>query len=127
MLERINLVPQLPLDERIRKATLPVVGILLALVILFLAANDRILKTQIRSLNRDIAAAQQRAGEITATQARIAQLTGSITQQKEEKEQLSVQAAKLTSIQERKKYMVTTGKITFCRIAIRPIMTIDER
>lgn len=104
MLERINLVPQLPLDERIRKATLPVVGILLALVLLFLAANDRILKTQIRSLNRDIAAAQQRAGEITATQARIAQLTGSITQQKEEKEQLSVQAAKLTSIQERKKY-----------------------
>ncbi|MCG2740795.1 MAG: hypothetical protein L6300_11245, partial [Syntrophaceae bacterium] len=104
MLERINLVPQLPLDERIRKATLPVVGILLALVILFLAANDRILKAQIRSLNRDIAAAQQRAGEITATQARIAQLTSSITQQKEEKEQLSVQAAKLTSIQERKKY-----------------------
>ena len=46
MLERINLVPQLPLAERIRKTTLPVVGLLLALIILFLAASDRILKTK---------------------------------------------------------------------------------
>jgi len=103
MLERINLVPQLPLAERIKKITLPAVGLLLALVVLFLAASDRILKTRINSLNVDIAATQQRAGEITATQARIAQLTGSIKQQKEEKERLSAQAAKLTGIQERKK------------------------
>ena len=104
MLERINLVPQLPLAERIRKTTLPAVGLLLALIFLFLAASDRVLKTQISSLNLDIAAAQQRAGEIAATQAKIAQLTSSIKQQKDEKEQLSIQATKLTSIQERKKY-----------------------
>ncbi len=104
MLERINLVPQLPLAERIKKTTLPAVGLLLVLVILFLAASDRLLKARINSLGRDIAAAQQRAGEITATQARIAQLTSSIKQQKEKKEQLSSQAAKLTSIQERKIY-----------------------
>ncbi|MFA7348450.1 MAG: PilN domain-containing protein [Desulfurivibrionaceae bacterium] len=104
MLERINLVPQLPLAERIKKTTLPVVGLLLAVVFLFLAASDRILKTRISSLSRDIAAAQQRAGEITITQARIAQLTSNIKQQKDEKERLSTQAVKLTSIQERKKY-----------------------
>ncbi|MFA6284073.1 MAG: PilN domain-containing protein [Desulfurivibrionaceae bacterium] len=104
MLERINLVPQLPLAERIRKTTLPVVGLLLAAVILFLAASDRILKAQISSLSRDIAQAQQRAGEITATQARIAQLSSTIKQQKDKKEELSAQAEKLTSIQERKKY-----------------------
>jgi len=104
MLERINLVPQLPLAERIRKTTLPVVGLLLAAVILFLAASDRILKAQISSLSLDIAQAQQRAGEITATQARIAQLSSTIKQQKDKKEELSAQAAKLTSIQERKKY-----------------------
>lgn len=104
MLERINLVPQLPLAERIKKTTLPAVGLLLVLVILFLAASDRILKTRISSLSIDIAAAQQRAAEITATQARIAQLTSSIKRQKDEKERLSGQAAKLTSIQERKKY-----------------------
>ena len=104
MLERINLVPQLPLAERIRKITLPAVGLLLVLIILFLSASDRIFKAKISSLNLDIAAAQQRAGEIAATQAKIAQLTSSIKQQKEEKEQLSAQAAKLTSIQERKKY-----------------------
>ncbi|MCX5875368.1 MAG: PilN domain-containing protein [Deltaproteobacteria bacterium] len=104
MLERINLVPQLPLAERIRKITLPAVGLLLALIFLFLAASDRVLKSQISSLTKDIAAAQQRATEITATQAKIAQLTSSIKQQKDEKEQLSAQAAKLTGIQERKKY-----------------------
>ncbi len=104
MLERINLIPQLPLAERIKKATLPAVGLLLAVVILFLAASDRILKTKINSLSIDIATAQQRAGEISATQAKIALLTSSITQQKDEKERLSVQAAKLTDIQERKKY-----------------------
>lgn len=104
MLERINLVPQLPLAERIRKITLPAVGLLLALIFLFLAASDRILKAKISSLNLDIAAAQQRAAEITATQAKIAQLTSSIKQQKDEKERLSAQAVKLTSIQERKKY-----------------------
>ncbi len=104
MLERINLVPQLPLAERIKKTTLPAVGLLLVLVILFLAASDRILKTRISSLSLDIAAAQQRAAEITATQARIAQLTSSIKRQKDEKERLSGQAAKLTGIQERKKY-----------------------
>ena len=104
MLERINLVPQLPLAERIRKTTLPAVGLLLALIFLFLAASDRILKSQISSLSKDIAAAQQRATKITATQARIAQLTGSIKQQTDEKERLSAQAAKLTGIQERKKY-----------------------
>ena len=104
MLERINLVPQLPLAERIRKTTLPTVGLLLVLIILFLSASDRILKTKISSLNLDIAAAQQRATEITVTQAKIEQLTSIIKQQKDEKERLSVQAAKLTSIQERKKY-----------------------
>ena len=104
MLERINLVPQLPLAERIRKTTLPAIGLLLAVIILFLAASDRILKTQISSLNRDIAAAQHRAGEIAATQARVAQLTSSIKQQTDEKERLSAQAAKLTGIQERKRY-----------------------
>ena len=104
MLERINLVPQLPLAERIRKITLPAVGLLLALIFLFLAASDRVLKSQISSLTKDISVAQQRATEITATQAKIAQLTSSIKQQKDEKEQLSVQAAKLTGIQERKKY-----------------------
>ncbi|MFA6499969.1 MAG: PilN domain-containing protein [Desulfurivibrionaceae bacterium] len=104
MLERINLIPQLPLAERIKKTTLPAVGLLLALVFLFLAASDRILKTRINSLSLDIAAAQQRAEEITATQATIALLTSSIKQQKEEKERLSGQAAKLTGIHERKKY-----------------------
>ena len=104
MLERINLVPQLPLAERIRKATLPTVGLLLVLIILFLAASDRILKTQISSLSLAISAAQQRAAEISATQAKIALLTSSIKQQKDEKERLGVQAAKLTTIQERKKY-----------------------
>ncbi len=104
MLERINLVPQLPLDERIRKTTLPAVGLLLAFIMLFLFASDRILKARISSLSIDIAAAQQRAGEISATQAKIALLTNSIAQQKDEKERLSIQAAKLTSIQERKKY-----------------------
>src|SRR3989338_7295862 len=103
MLERINLVPQLPLAERIRKITLPAVGLLLALIFLFLAASDRVIKSQISSLTKDISVAQQRATEITATQAKIAQLTSSIKQQKDEKEQLSVQAAKLTGIQERKK------------------------
>jgi len=104
MLERINLVPQLPLAERIRKTTLPAVGLLLVLIILFLSASDRMLKTKINSLNLDIAAAQQRAAEIAATQAKITQLTSSIKQQKDEKERLSAQATKLTSIQERKKY-----------------------
>jgi Tfp pilus assembly protein PilN len=104
MLERINLVPQLPLDERIRKTTLPVVGILLALVILFLAASDRILKSRISTLSQEIAVAQQRAGEITSTQAKIVLLTNNIKQQKDEKERLNGQATKLTTIQERKKY-----------------------
>jgi len=104
MLERINLVPQLPLAERIRKTTLPAIGLLLALIFLFLAGSDRVLKARISSLNLDIAAAQQRATEITATQAKIAQLTSSIKQQTDEKERLSAQAAKLTGIQERKKY-----------------------
>ncbi|MFH1021087.1 MAG: PilN domain-containing protein, partial [Pseudomonadota bacterium] len=71
---------------------------------LFLTASDRILKSRIRSLSLDIAAAQQRAEVITATQAKLAQLTGSIKQQTEEKERLNAQAAKLTTIQERKKY-----------------------
>lgn len=104
MLERINLVPQLPLAERIKKTSLPAIGLLLALIFLFLAASDRILKSHISSLSKDIAVAQQRATEITATQAKIAQLTSSIKQQTDEKERLSAQAAKLTSIQERKKY-----------------------
>ena len=104
MLERINLVPQLPLAERIRKTALPAIGLLLALIFLFLAASDRILKSQINSLSKDIAFAQQRAGEITATQARIVQLTSTIKQQTDEKERLSAQATKLSSIQERKKY-----------------------
>ncbi|MBU2538752.1 MAG: PilN domain-containing protein [Proteobacteria bacterium] len=104
MLERINLVPQLPLAERIKKTSLPAIGLLLALILIFLAASDRILKTRITSLSRDIAEAQQRAGTIAGTQARIAMLTGSIKQQKEEKERLSGQAGKLTSIQERKKH-----------------------
>ena len=104
MLERINLVPQLPLAERIRKTTLPAIGFLLVLIILFLAANDRILKTRISSLSLEISAVQQRAAEISTTQAKIALLTSSIKQQKEEKERLGVQAAKLTTIQERKKY-----------------------
>lgn len=104
MLERINLVPQLPLAERIRKTTLPVVGLLLVLVILFLAASDRMLKAGISSLNRDIAAIQQRAESITVTQAKVAQLTAGIKQQTEAKEQLGAQATKLTTIQERKKY-----------------------
>lgn len=104
MLERINLVPQLPLAERIKKATLPVVGLLLALVFLFLAASDRMLKAGISSLNREIATIQERAEGISVTQAKVAQLTGSIKQRQEEKERLSAEAAKLTSIQERKKY-----------------------
>jgi len=104
MLERINLVPQLPLAERIKKTALPAIGLLLAFIFLFLAVSDRILKSQISSLTKDIAAAQQRATEITATQTKIAQLTSSIKQQTDEKERLSAQAAKLSSIQERKKY-----------------------
>jgi Tfp pilus assembly protein PilN len=104
MLERINLVPQLPLAERIRKAALPTVGLLLALILLFLGAEDRLLKAGISSLDQNIAAAQQRSTEITVTQARVAVLTNSIKQLKEEKERLSGEAAKLTGIRERKRY-----------------------
>lgn len=103
MLERINLVPQLPLAERIKKTSLPAIGLLLACILIFLGASDRILKTRISSLSRDIAAAQQRAGTIAETQARIVLLSASVKQQKEEKERLSGQAEKLTGIQERKK------------------------
>ncbi|MBA3004809.1 MAG: hypothetical protein FP813_13335 [Desulfurivibrio sp.] len=104
MLERINLVPQLPLSERIKKTTLPSIGLLLAVILIFLAASDRILKTRNSSLGQDIVVAQQRAGAIAETQTKIALLANSIKQQKDEKERLSGQAAKLTSIQERKKY-----------------------
>lgn len=104
MLERINLVPQLPLAERIRKITLPATGLLLALVIIFLAASDLMLKAKISSLGRDIAETRQRVGEIAVIQARVGLLTGSIKQQKEEKARLTAEAAKLTSIQERKNH-----------------------
>ncbi|MFA7382157.1 MAG: PilN domain-containing protein [Desulfurivibrionaceae bacterium] len=104
MLERINLVPQLPLSERIRKITLPATGLLLALVIIFLVASDLTLKARISSLGRDIAEARQRAGEIAVVQAKVGMLTNNIKQQKEEKARLTAEAARLTSIQERKKH-----------------------
>lgn len=104
MLERINLVPQLPLAEKIRRATLPVAGIGLIASILFLAASDRYMTGRITALDREITAIQAQVHESDKLQAKLRGLAETVKSQKEQKIELDGLAVRLCSQLGRKKY-----------------------
>ncbi|MFZ5774320.1 MAG: PilN domain-containing protein [Thermodesulfobacteriota bacterium] len=104
MLERVNLVPQLPLAERIRKATLPTTGVLLLLVVLFLGVSDKVLQTRIRTVDRNIALYSRNAEAAATTQAQVAGLSLAVNAKREEIKQLSLTAERLNSLQAKKKH-----------------------
>lgn len=104
MLERINLVPQRALAERIRLATPPVVGGLLALIIIFLAINDKLLQRRLKSIDREIAIAQQQSDDLLILQVKAGQLKGAVAKEREAIKNLVGEAAKFTGVEQRKRH-----------------------
>lgn len=104
MLERVNLVPQLPLSERLRKATLPTAIILLVLAALFLMVDNKLLQSQFNGVDRKISIATKNSEAAATMQAHVAKLSQAVAAKREEIKRLGLRADQLGSLQTRKKH-----------------------
>lgn len=114
MFERINLVPQQALSQRIKKTTPVVVGILVCLAVGVVLVLAQRLDRQIKAIDKEIQALQLMDDAVKSRQAVVQQLTGSVKQLREEEKLLQEMVVQLARIPEQKQsFSALLDAVTF--------------
>lgn len=92
MLNRINLVPQLPVSTRIRKLTPPLLSLLLAVILLFFFFENRLLEQRLGNTARKLDKIEQGISTSRQLQAEVQALSSRIKVLKEQKRQMESDA-----------------------------------
>jgi Tfp pilus assembly protein PilN len=95
MLNRINLVPQLPVSTRIRTLTPPLLGLLLTAVLLFFYLENRLLDRRLETIDRELAEIERGIGLAEQLQAEVQALSARSKTLDEQKLQLEGDAGAL--------------------------------
>jgi Tfp pilus assembly protein PilN len=105
MLQRINLVPQTPVPQKIRKALpLSLAGLLL-LIVGFLYLSHLRLTTKIRQLDAEIQQIETRVQQSTNLATNLKQLADSVNQRKQRQGELQTQVTALSrQIEEKRSF-----------------------
>ena len=103
MIDRINLVPQKPLAEKVKSALPLVLGVLLGLVLALSFLEYRYVTYQYHKLDKDIAELQNQKGLADKFQSQVQGLTAEIKQLRDKQQQLDKLAASLDFDKHKKK------------------------
>ena len=103
MIERINLVPQKPLSERIKQTTPIVVGLLLTVIVVFIFANSAFLSHRIKKLDRELLTIQEQIDKAEILQIQERTLTSEVIKLRDQHAQLQVRSANISNIQTEKR------------------------
>lgn len=105
MLQRINLVPQIPVPQKIRKALPLSLALLLLLIVAFLSFSYLRLTAKIRQLDIEIKQIETRVQQSSNLATTLKQLADSVGQRKERQGQLQTQVAALSrQIEEKRSF-----------------------
>jgi Tfp pilus assembly protein PilN len=105
MLQRINLVPQTPVPQKIRKALPLSLAALLMLIVAFLYFDHLRLTTKIRQLDAEIAQIEARVQHSTSLATDLKQLADSVSQRKQRQGELQTQVTALSrQIEEKRRF-----------------------
>ncbi len=84
MLKRLNLVPQIPLAEKIKKKTPVILGVFIAVICVFLFSRIQYLNYQVKKNDSEIESMLQRVAESEKLQERVSSLNSvNISKKKE--------------------------------------------
>jgi len=96
MLQRINLVPQTPVPQKIRKALPLSLAALLTLIVAFLYLSHLRLTAKIRQLDAEIQQIERRVKQSNTLATDLKQLADSVSQRKQRQGELQTQVAALS-------------------------------
>ncbi|MEW6593274.1 MAG: PilN domain-containing protein [Thermodesulfobacteriota bacterium] len=96
MLQRINLVPQTPVPQKIRKALPFSLALLLLLIVAFLSLSHLRLTARLRQLDAEIARIETRLQQSTSLATDLRQLADSVAQRRQRQNELQTQVAALS-------------------------------
>jgi Tfp pilus assembly protein PilN len=99
MLNRINLVPRLPVSTRIRRLTPPLLGVLVAATLLFFHFENRRLDRSLEGIDRELAEIERGIGLTEQLQAEVQALSTRTKALEEQKQLLQVDAGALAEPQ----------------------------
>lgn len=104
MLQRINLVPQKPLSEKLKVITPIILFLLIASILLTIFIKHRIIDLQITRTERENAAIQEEQVQTNIILSGKKKLDQEISSLTKERNELSSEVSKIESIRSRKRY-----------------------
>ncbi len=107
MIERINLVPQKPLSDRIKQTTPVVVGLLLALIVVFIFAKSTFLSHRIKKLDKELKTVQEQINNAEILQIEERTLTSEVIRLREQQAELQLKSANVSKIQTEKRSLTS--------------------
>jgi Tfp pilus assembly protein PilN len=103
MLERINLVPQKPLSEQLKKVVPGVLFIILILIVAVVYLQDRFLTTKIAQIVTETAVLQKNKEIADASLAKLGKLAGEVDRLQKQKILLVAEVGKIEAIRSSKR------------------------
>ncbi len=104
MLQRINLVPQKPLSEKLKVITPVLLFLLIALILVTVFVNYRILESRIATTERESSAIHEMQLQTNIILANKKRLAEEISTLAEQKDKLESEVGKIESIRSKKRY-----------------------
>ena len=101
-LQRINLVPQKSLAERIKRVTPVIIGLLFVAAALLVGAQYYFAVRQLRSVDSDLVERQRSAEQFETLQTQVAVLRSGVDRQKKEYAKLQARVSEIASGQSEK-------------------------
>lgn len=103
MLQRINLVPQTPIPQQIRRALPISLAVLLVLIVSFLFVSHLRLTAKIRQLDAEIRTSESRVRQSTTLATDLKQLADTVSQRRQQQGELQEQVTTLSRQLEQKR------------------------
>ena len=122
--ERINLVPQKPISEKIKRAAPPILGLLLVFILIFLAGKNYLLNRKIIRVDSELITIQNQIDQATQFQIQQQLLNRDIVKLNEGLAKLQVEIGGITAIQTEKRHF--SRVLTRITQAMSPAMRCDS-
>jgi Tfp pilus assembly protein PilN len=103
-LERINLVPQKPISEKIKRASPLILGILFVLILIFVASKNYLLSRRIIQVDSELTTIQNQIDQAAQFQVQQQILNRDILKLNEDLAKLQVELGGITAIQAEKRH-----------------------
>ena len=122
--ERINLVPQKPISEKIKRAAPPILGLLLVFILIFLAGKNYLLSRKIIQVDSELITIQNQIDQAAQFQIQQQLLNRDIVKLNKELAKLQVEIGGITAIQTEKRHF--SRILTRITQAMSPAMRCDS-